>query len=127
MRGLLPQAEDALAGEVDPEALAAIGIDFEGVRRAVERTFGEGALASAPDRRARSARVRKPPFTPETKRALALALRVAIELRDHRIRPGHVLLGLLRLDDDFISSIVQQSGATIAGLSAAGLEHLDAP
>jgi ATP-dependent Clp protease ATP-binding subunit ClpA len=126
VRKLLPRSEEAPGGEIDPEALHAIGIDYEGVRAAVNETFGEGALESAPDRRAASAKLRKPPFTPQAKRSLELALRVAIELHDRHMEPGHLLLGLLRLDDDFISGIVQQSSSTVAGLSASVLERVDA-
>lgn len=126
IRRRLPRSEEASAGDIDPDALRAIGIDYEGVRAAVERTFGEGALEAAPDRRSPTAKLRKPPFTPQAKRSLELALRVAVELHDHHMEPGHLLLGLLRLDDDFISSVVQQSGATVAGLSASVLERVDA-
>ena len=126
IRKLLPRSEEAPGGEIDPEALQAIGIDYEGVRAAVNENFGQGALESAPDRRASSAKLRKPPFTPQAKRSLELALRVAIELHHHHMEPGHVLLGLLRLDDDFILSVVQQSGSTVAGLSASVLERVDA-
>jgi hypothetical protein len=38
--------------------------------------------------------------------------------------PGHLLLGLLRLDDEFVSSAVEQSGTTLAGLSAAVLARV---
>jgi ATP-dependent Clp protease ATP-binding subunit ClpA len=125
IRQFLPRSEEASGGDIDPDALRAIGIDYEGVRAAVERTFGEGSLENAPDRRS-SVKLRKPRFTRHAKRSLELALRVAVELHDHDMEPGHILLGLLRLDDDFISSVVQRSGATIAGLSASVLERVDA-
>ena len=125
IRRLLSRAETPPDEDVDVEALRAIGIDFEGVRAVVEETFGSGSLQSAPDRRAAATKVHRPPFTPEAKLALELSLRVALELHDRRIRPGHLLLGLLRLDNDFISVAVQQNGATIAGISAAVLESVD--
>jgi ATP-dependent Clp protease ATP-binding subunit ClpA len=53
-------------------------------------------------------------------------LRVALELHDRRIRPGHLLLALLRLDDQSISRVVEQQGASVAGLSATVLQRLDA-
>jgi ATP-dependent Clp protease ATP-binding subunit ClpA len=132
IRRLLPRSEDAPGDETDPEALHgidlealhAIGIDYEGVRAVADETFGTGALESAPDRRVATAKLRKPPFTPEAKRSLALALRAATELDDRHMEPGHLLLGLLRLNDDFISSIVQQSGSTVTELSASVLERL---
>jgi ATP-dependent Clp protease ATP-binding subunit ClpA len=125
IRRLLPRADKQPAEDVDADVLRAIGIDFEGVRAIVEETFGTGALKSAPDRRANATNVHRPPFTPEAKRSLELSLRVALELHDRRIRPGHLLLGLLRLDNDFISIVVQQSDASVAGLSAAVLESVD--
>jgi ATP-dependent Clp protease ATP-binding subunit ClpA len=125
IRRLLPRSEKPPVADVDAEVLRAIGIDFEGVRAVVEETFGSGSLESAPDRRSAANKIHRPPFTPEAKRALELSLRVALELHDRRIRPGHLLLGLFRLDNDFISIVVQQSGATIAGISAAVLESVD--
>jgi hypothetical protein len=121
-----PNASTAGSFDIDPLALTAIGIDYDRVRRAVNDTFGEGALESSPDRRARAASARRPPFTPEAKRSLELSLRVALELHERRIRPGHLLLALLRLNDEQISKLVEQQGATVAGLSATVLQRLDA-
>jgi ATP-dependent Clp protease ATP-binding subunit ClpA len=136
LRRLLPRSGETSGTEIDREALRAIGIDYEGVRKAVDQTFGSGALESAPDRRTPSSKARnrgagiqlarRPPFSAQAKRSLGLALRVAVELHDNRIEAGHLLLGLLRLDDDFISSVVHQSGTTVARLSAAVLERVDA-
>ncbi|HZD65065.1 MAG TPA: Clp protease N-terminal domain-containing protein [Acidimicrobiales bacterium] len=145
IRRLLPQAADPTTDATDPEALRAIGIDYEGVRAAVEASFGPGALENAPDRRVPSSRTRRPPFTPNAKRSLELALRAAQELHQHRIVPGHLLLGLLRLDpqprrrlhrsqrgsehgpdNELVSSIIEMSGTTAATLSAAVLARLAA-
>lgn len=122
IRRLVPR-EAERASSVDPEALRAIGIDYDQVRATVEQGFGPGALDAAPDRRVPAGR-RKPSFTPESKRALELALRVAIELHAKRITPGHLLLGLLRLDNEHIVAVIEESGSTVAGLSAAVLTHL---
>jgi ATP-dependent Clp protease ATP-binding subunit ClpA len=122
----LPRAEKPNETVIDPEALRAIGIDYDRVKDAVNETFGEGALESSPDRRVRAAASRRPPFTVDAKRSLELSLRVALELHERRIRPGHLLLALLRLDDESISSVIEQHGATVAGLSATVLQHLDA-
>ena len=94
--------------------------------REPEETFGAGALEAAPDRRLPTGRTRKPPFTPEAKRSLELAFRVALELHHKTIAPGHLLLSLLRLDDEFVVSTVEQSGTTVADLSAAVLTGLSA-
>jgi ATP-dependent Clp protease ATP-binding subunit ClpA len=126
VRRLLPHTPEQPAGPADPEALSAIGIDYEGVRAAVEANFGPGALENAPDRRAPSSRTRRPPFTPNAKRSLDLAIRAAQELHQRQIVPGHLLLGLLRLDNDFASSLVEESGTSVAAVSAAVLTRLAA-
>jgi len=122
----LPADKAEIDPDIDPEALRAIGIDYDAVRRAVNERFGEGALESSPDRRSRVAGGRKPPFTPEAKRALELSLRVTLELHDRFIKPGHLLLGLFRLNDQQISDLVETQGASVAGLSATVLQRLDA-
>jgi ATP-dependent Clp protease ATP-binding subunit ClpA len=104
IRRLLPRVDLQPTGHVDAESLRAIGIEYQAVRAAVEETFGPGA-----------------PFTPEAKQSLKLALRVAVELHANSIVPGHLLLGLLRLDDELVSNVIAQSGTTVAGLSAAVL------
>jgi len=124
IRRQLPRATERAGGQVDPDALRALGVDYDGMRAAVEKTFGPGALESAPDRRVPAARRRKPRFTPEAKRALELTLRVTVELHDGRIRPGHILLGLLRLDDDYVTGVVAGAGATVGALSAGALIQL---
>lgn len=124
VRGRLPRAGTRPpAGSIDPDALRTIGIDYDGVRSAVEQTFGSGALDAAPDRRTSSSGG-KPPFTRQAKRSLGLALRAAIELHHDRMVPGHLLLGLLRLDDEFVTGALQTTGTTVAGLSAAVLSRL---
>lgn len=121
IRRALPRTEQQTAGHIDPDALLAIGIDYEGVRAATEQTFGPGALESVQHRRAPRAQARKPWFTPEAKRSLEMALRVAVELHHKRIEPGHLLLGLLRLDDPFVANAIERSETTVAALSSAVL------
>ena len=87
----------------------------------MEETFGSGALESAPDRRVRTGGSRRTRFTPEAKRSLELALGVVKELHHDRMVPGHLLLGLLRLDNEFVSRVLEQSATTVAALSAAVL------
>jgi hypothetical protein len=133
IRRLLPREEEQAAGSVDPDALRAIGIDYEAVRAAVEQNFGPGALAASPDRRVPPGprnRVppgpRKLPFTPEAKRSIELTRQVATELHAERIVPGHLLLGLLRLDNEGVVEAIEQSGTTVTALSAAVLTRLSA-
>jgi hypothetical protein len=125
LRHRLPRAPGAGPVPLDPDALRAIGIDYDGVLAAVEGTFGPGALEGAPDRRVSPTR-RKPRFTPEAKRALELSLRATLELHHQAITPGHLLLGLLRLDDEFINNAVTASGTNLAALSGAVLSRLTA-
>jgi ATP-dependent Clp protease ATP-binding subunit ClpA len=123
---VLPRDVKFSEPDIDPDALRAIGIDYERVRHAVDETFGEGALASSPDRRARATAGRRPPFTVDAKRSLEQSLRVAVELHDRNIRPGHLLLGLLRMNDETISRVVEEQGVSVASLSATVLQRLDA-
>ena len=79
----------------DDEALRSIGIDPERVRAAVEASFGAGALERVPSRgfARRSGHI---PFSRGAKKALELALREALRLKDRHIGPEHLLLGVLR-------------------------------
>jgi Clp amino terminal domain, pathogenicity island component len=122
IRAALPRA----ARPVDPDALRAIGVDYDGIRAATERTFGPGALDGAPDRRSPAGRPRRPRFTPEAKRALEQALRVTVELHHRRIQAGHLLLGVLRVDDELVAGLVRDAGTDVAGLSALVLTQLSA-
>ncbi len=80
--------------ELDADALDSIGIDLDAVREKVEATFGPGAL-DRPGRGGAPARGHIP-LTPRAKKAIELGLREAIALRSKEIRPGHLMLGLLR-------------------------------
>lgn len=86
------------SGGVDAEALRAVGIDYDEIRRAVDAQFGAGAL----DRVVRRGRRQWPghlPFASEAKQVLTQALREATVRRDRRIGADHLLLGLLALPD----------------------------
>lgn len=79
-------------GDLDAEALSAVGVDLDAVTAQAEKTFGPGALA-------RSARSPKHlPFAREAKKALELALREAIRLQDRSIESRHLLLAVLRAE-----------------------------
>lgn len=75
-----------IADDPEAEALAALGISLRDVRETLEETFGPDALTC--DGRL--------PFRADTKRALELALREAVELRHRTIGTPDLLLGLLR-------------------------------
>jgi ATP-dependent Clp protease ATP-binding subunit ClpA len=104
LRAELASRSDLLDGApaFDPGALASIGIDVEEVRRAVEDSFGPGALETVPSRGRRRGFGRSGSgpgghrrFTAESKAVLERSLREALALRDRHIGAEHVLLGLL--------------------------------
>ena len=99
-------------GAIDGEALAAIGVDLDEIRRRAEENFGPGALER--HRRPRGSHV---PFSPQGKKALELALREAIAAGDKEIDDGHVLLGLLR--EGGVAKLLRAVGADPAALRAA--------
>ncbi|MDR7382438.1 Clp protease N-terminal domain-containing protein [Promicromonospora iranensis] len=99
-------AGDAL----DPDALAAVGIDLDEVTRRTEATFGEGALARAG--RIVRGRRKHVPFTRDAKKSLELALREAIRLGSREIDGGHILLGLTRAESP-ARSILSEAGADV--------------
>ncbi|HET6562204.1 MAG TPA: Clp protease N-terminal domain-containing protein [Marmoricola sp.] len=84
---------DLRAGGIDGDALAGIGIDLDAVRRQTDAVFGAGALERAG--RTRAGHI---PFTRDAKKALELALREAIRLRQKSILTGHLMLGILRAE-----------------------------
>jgi ATP-dependent Clp protease ATP-binding subunit ClpA len=89
-RRAVPDAD----GAADADALAALGIDLDEVRRRVEEAFGPGALdrGREPKRRFLGGHI---PFAKEAKKALELALREALALKHNYIGTEHILLGLL--------------------------------
>jgi ATP-dependent Clp protease ATP-binding subunit ClpA len=98
-------------GGLDAEALAAIGIDLDEVRRRVEESFGPGALTGG--------RAGRPPFSPGAKKALELGLREAVRLGDRQIGTEHVLLGMLRDPDAPVAAILRGRGQDAKAVRAA--------
>jgi ATP-dependent Clp protease ATP-binding subunit ClpA len=99
-------------GDLDADALEAIGIDLSAVREKVEAVFGPGALDRHPSRDRRGGLVsgRSIPFTPRAKKTLELSLREALALKSRDIRDGHILLGLLREGDGLGARILTDAG-----------------
>ncbi len=121
-----PCPDDDL-GDADAAALRSIGVDLDEVRRRTEEVFGPGALARR--RRwhgLRRSRVCGLPFTPKAKQAIELALREAVRREDRWIGPGHVLLGLLRLDA-MSAQLVATQGVDLERLRAEVARDLDDP
>ena len=90
------------ADGLDPEALAALGIDLDAVRDRVEATFGPDAL-DAP-RRGRRGHL---PFTKDARKTIELSLREAIRLEQRTIRSAHLLLGLLHADNPGRNALIR--------------------
>ena len=99
----------------DPDALAAVGIDLDEVRRRAEEAFGTGALEETSAWRGGGA----PRWTPKAKKALQLAVRDAMALGHRHIGPEHVLLGLARVHDGLAARLLGRRGLTSAVLRAA--------
>ena len=94
--------------ELDAGALAAVGIDLDQVRAAAEAAFGPGALDGGGERSGHM------PFADGSKRALVEALRHVLSRRGRRrgraIDSGHVLFGVLAVDDPVVGRVLQQLG-----------------
>jgi ATP-dependent Clp protease ATP-binding subunit ClpA len=98
-------------GAFDADALAAIGIDLDEVRRRVEESFGPGALGGH--------RKGRRPFSPAAKKVLELALREALALGDRWIGSEHILLGVMRDPDAAVADLLRRRGVTADGVRAA--------
>jgi ATP-dependent Clp protease ATP-binding subunit ClpA len=95
-------------GDLDAEALAALGIDLDAVRNTVEATFGPGALDRArSDPRETAGHI---PFTPRAKKVLELSLREAIAMKSKSIADGHLALGLLREGEGLAMKVLADRG-----------------
>ena len=131
---LVGSGPSAPLGAGDADALDAIGIDLDEVRRRVEETFGEGALERRvrPGRRRGRARGREAgsghiSFTPRAKKALELSLREALRLGHRHIGTEHLVLGLVRVDGTAAEVLAARGaswervcGAVIAEVSRGG-------
>jgi ATP-dependent Clp protease ATP-binding subunit ClpA len=95
-------------GDLDAEALGALGIDLDAVRTTVEATFGAGALdRPRSGRRDVSGHI---PFTPRAKKVLELSLREALALKSPSIADGHIVLGLLREGEGLAMKVIHDRG-----------------
>lgn len=81
-------------GDLDKEALSALGIDLDAVRQRAEDAFGPGALdrSSRPGRRVGGGHI---PFTAAAKAALGQAVQATVFHRDREIGSAQLFLGLL--------------------------------
>jgi ATP-dependent Clp protease ATP-binding subunit ClpA len=127
VRRVGPHPPDVSFAEIeqeDAEALKAIGIDLNEVRKAIEATFGEGALRlpreNAPKKRGLFGRSFAGgghiPFTNRNKKVLELSLREALRLDQKFIASEHIMLGLLREGQGLAVQILAEKGVDLSRL-----------
>jgi ATP-dependent Clp protease ATP-binding subunit ClpA len=128
VRRVGPHPPDLSVAEIeqeDAEALKAIGIDLAEVRKAIEATFGEGALriprGHTPRKRGLFGRYSYAngghiPFTNRNKKVLELSLREALRLNQKFIAPEHIMLGLLREGQGLAVQILAEKGVDLTRL-----------
>lgn len=105
---------------LDTDALAAVGIDVDALRRQTDQVFGEGALDRAGRRPVRHGG--HVPFAKDAKKALELSLREAVRLHDKGIASRHLLLGLLRADcpgGRVLEAALHDAGSDVPALRSA--------
>jgi ATP-dependent Clp protease ATP-binding subunit ClpA len=110
--------------DLDVDALATIGVDYEAVREAVERRFGAGALAATavrqPPRRSWWRRKTKSVrFSGEAVRVMEGSLPIALKRGDKELRPLHLLLGILADPSCIAVRLIERRGVSIAEVRAA--------
>src|ERR1700722_722560 len=125
----VPGAGDVAAGG-DAEALAAIGIDLDEIKRRIEDSFGPGALERVPlIPRGPLNWTGRLPLAEGSKLTLALALREARALHHTYIGTEHLLLGLLRVAErqphaDFAAVTLRDLGLDPARVRTLVLDEL---
>ena len=114
----------------DAEALAAIGIDLDEIKRRIEDSFGPGALERVPlTPRGPLNWTGRLPLAEGSKLTLALALREARALHHTYIGTEHLLLGLLRVAErqphaDFAAVTLRDLGLDPARVRTLVLDEL---
>jgi ATP-dependent Clp protease ATP-binding subunit ClpA len=95
-RGGPPEAADG-----DAEALAAIGIDLDEIKRRIEESFGAGALERVPQTSGAPNWTGRLPLNEAAKLSLALSLKETRALRHSYVGTEHLLLGLMRVAERY--------------------------
>jgi hypothetical protein len=119
-----------MAASGDAEALAAIGIDLDEIKRRIEDSFGPGALERVPlTPRGPLNWTGRLPLAEGSKLTLALALREARALHHTYIGTEHLLLGLLRVAErqphaDFAAVTLRDLGLDPARVRTLVLDEL---
>lgn len=107
---------------LDADALATLGIDLEEVRAHAEREFGGGALDRAP-RRTRRGRL---PMSHAAKAVLGRALGEAAGRYHRWLDTGHLVLGLLDVDDRRVRAVLASASVDIVELRTDIERRIDA-
>lgn len=102
----------------DRRALAALGIDLDGVLDRLEQS-----PAGMADERRRRSRGR---LSAHARKALQLGLREAIAQKSRTIGPRHLLLGILRAGDGLACTLLEEMGVEPGVIRRAVLETKDA-
>jgi ATP-dependent Clp protease ATP-binding subunit ClpA len=87
--------------EVPAQVLGSLGVDGENARAAVIELVGVGTEPQPGNI----------PFTPEAKKVIEVSLRESLALGHSDIRPGHLLLGLLRDQDGVAIDVLSELNA----------------
>ncbi|GAA3438668.1 Clp protease N-terminal domain-containing protein [Kutzneria kofuensis] len=95
------------------EALAAIGIDVEEIRRKADEAFGPGKFHFP-----------RPPFSPRAKRVLEYTLRQSVELGSATIGTEHILLGILAEGEGVAVKVLRNLDVDVDSLRPAVLEKI---
>lgn len=98
--------------KIDPDALAALGIDFETVRERLEETFGPGALEHA--------RASCLGICPRLKMALAYAVDYA---DGQPLTDEHILLGMLSVPDSVAARVLTELDVSLEAAEAIARSH----
>jgi ATP-dependent Clp protease ATP-binding subunit ClpA len=99
-----------VAGPLDADALACLGIDLDAVRRVTEDSFGPGALDQGEIWRHRHDKGRRTPFTPRAKKSMELAVQTAAKSGQNQITTGHLLLGVIDQRDNGALRVLKAAG-----------------
>jgi ATP-dependent Clp protease ATP-binding subunit ClpC len=108
--------EHLLVGLTSEPEVIALGLDRERARGEVVKTVGLGEHVKS----------RHIPFTAAAKEAMETALREAMGLGHRQIRPGHLLLAVLKQRDGVGRRVLVAAGAVPSELRATIIERLQA-
>jgi ATP-dependent Clp protease ATP-binding subunit ClpA len=124
VRARRPEPAGTTPDPLDAEALASLGIDLDAVRRATDAAFGADALDRAGQPRGRRGLLGRQGASPEVKRILERSLHAAVSRGDHSLSSGHLLLGVLEVPDGSAATALRAAGADLAALRADLLRRL---